>query len=206
MREVLALLGDYYHSEEKLKETINFVLKDSFKITYSQIDDFAKLLLNNPYLVIISKENKLDPQKDNSLLWMDSYIENILSNYLSYGGKLLVLHSGLASYDVNGFYVKEITRGYFKYHPERKKVRYYGKHPEMELEVNFDLYDEHYFVEVFIDNTNVFLFSESEDGKSFAGWYHQYGKGKVVCLTPAHNEALEGDEYRKFLKDVILWM
>lgn len=206
MREVLALVGDYYHSEDKLKDLISSILKDNFKVRYSQIEDFSELLLSNPHLVIISKENKLDPQRDDSPLWMSSYIENILSRYLSNGGRLLVLHSGLASYDINGLYVKEITRGYFKYHPERKMVRYYGEYPDKKVEVNFELYDEHYFVEVYIENTNVFLFSESEDGKSFAGWYHGYGKGRVVCLTPAHNEALESEEYRKFLRDVILWI
>ncbi|MFN3699543.1 MAG: ThuA domain-containing protein [Dictyoglomus sp.] len=207
MKKVLALVGDYYHSEDKLKSTLDSVLeKEKFNVIYSSIEVFPSLLLDNPYLVIIARENKLNPQEENSPVWMNNYIETLLASYVKKGGKLLILHSGLASYKVDGIYVKEITRGYFKYHPERDVVRYYGKYPKSDVEINFELYDEHYFVEVSTNKTNVFLFSESKDGESIAGWYHQYGKGKIVCITPAHNEALEDEKYRKFLRDVITWL
>lgn len=206
MEKVLAIVGDYYHPEEKIKKTLDFVLEDIYKINYASINTFSTLIRENPYLVIIGRENKLNPQDENSLTWMDEKIENLLVDYVSNGGKLLVLHSGLASYDVEGKYVKELTKGYFKYHSERKMVKYYGRYPNEEKEISFEIFDEHYFVEVDRENTNIFLYSASLDGESIAGWYHNYGKGKILCLTPAHNEALYDEKLRYLLRDLILWM
>jgi len=53
---------------------------------------------------------------------------------------------------------------------------------------SFTILDEHYFVQCNEDHPGIFLRSESVDGRSIAGWSHEYGDGKVVCLTPAHNE------------------
>ncbi|ACI19879.1 ThuA domain-containing protein [Dictyoglomus thermophilum] len=206
MKKVLAILGDYYHPEEKIRETLDFILRDIYQVEYVSHENFLESLRRNPYLVIIGRENKLNPQGENSPVWMSDGIENVLVDYVINGGKLFVLHSGLASYNVNGKYVRELTRGYFKYHPERKIVKYYGKYPEKDEEICFEIFDEHYFVEVDKENTNIFLYSSSSDGESIAGWYHNYGKGKVLCFTPAHNEALEDEKLRRFLRDLILWM
>lgn len=206
MERVLAIVGDYYHPEEKIKETLELVLKNTYRIEYASTNNFSMLIREDPYLVIIGRENKLNPQDENSLTWMDNKIENLLIAYVSNGGKLLVLHSGLASYDVNGKYVRELTRGYFKYHPERKMVKYYGRYPDNRGDIYFEIFDEHYFVEVDKEGTNIFLYSTSLDGESVAGWYHEYGKGKILCLTPAHNEGLADGNLRKLLRDLILWM
>ncbi|ACK42554.1 MULTISPECIES: ThuA domain-containing protein [Dictyoglomus] len=206
MERVLAIVGDYYHPEEKIKETLEFVLKNTYWVDYASINNFSMLIREDPYLVIIGRENKLNPQDKNSLIWMDDEIENLLVDYVSNGGRLLVMHSGLASYDVSGKYVRELTRGYFKYHPERKMVKYYGRYPDKDKDIYFEIFDEHYFVEVDKESTNIFLYSTSLDGESVAGWYHEYGKGKILCLTPAHNEALANENLRKLLRDLILWM
>lgn len=51
------------------------------------------------------------------------------------------------------------------------------------------LFDEHYFVEVDADQTEVFLYSLSGMDRQIAGWRHSFGKGKVCCFVPAHDRS-----------------
>ncbi|HOJ92302.1 MAG TPA: ThuA domain-containing protein [Dictyoglomaceae bacterium] len=210
MRKITALLGDFYHPEEYFKEALDYVVNDEalkdVKLSCINISEFLSNIQEKPNMIIIGRENKIEPTKEDSEIWMNSEIEVAILNYVKDGGIIFAWHSGLASYDPEGIYVKDILRGYFKYHPEKKMVKYYGKLFEKDKNIEFQLIDEHYFVHCDEERTNVFLFSESEDGKSVAGWYHNYEKGKIICLTPAHNESLKDENFRIFLKELIKWL
>ncbi|MEN2983585.1 MAG: ThuA domain-containing protein [Dictyoglomaceae bacterium] len=205
MRKVLTLLGDYYHNHDDFLNTLKDILKpfSEIEIIDSKPEDFLNNLLKKPSLVIIARENRINPEDKEIKTWMSRDIEEEIVRYVEDGGILFSWHSGLASYSPDGPYVK-LIKGYFKYHPEKQnKVRYYSQDLFLSKRIDFEIVDEHYFVECDEKNTEVFLRSESIDGKSIAGWTHNLGKGKVICLTPAHGEGLKDENFRELLRLIL---
>lgn len=96
------------------------------------------------------------------------------------------------------------------YHPEKLHLVHYkafANNSVLPSTTSFEIVDEHYFVHCDSENTNVFLYSESIDGQSAAGWSHSFGEGKVCCLTPAHNkEGLLNEEFLEILRNCVNWL
>ncbi|MCS7201795.1 MAG: ThuA domain-containing protein [Dictyoglomus sp.] len=205
MRKVLTLLGDYYHNHDDFLNTLKDILKpfSEIGIIDSKPEYFLNALLEKPSLVIIARENRINPEDKEIKTWMSSEIEEEIVKYVKNGGILFSWHSGLASYSPDGSYIK-LIKGYFKYHPEKQnKVRYYSQNLFLGKRIDFEIVDEHYFVECDEKNTKVFLRSESSDGRSIAGWTHNFGEGKVICLTPAHGEGLKDKNFKDLLKLIL---
>lgn len=209
MINVLTLIGDFYHNHDDFFNTLSNVLKDlaeDVKIIDSTTEDFEMFLGQKPDAVIIARENRINPEDSQIKFWMTDEIEKKIEEYVENGGKLFVWHSGLASYPENGSFCSTV-RGYFKYHPDKHKpVRYhsYGKSVFNKQIVDLTILDEHYFVYCDERNTNVYLYSESEDGQSIAGWWHDLRNGRVITLTPAHRkEVLLNKDFQNLLRIVI---
>lgn len=162
----------------------------------------------NPDVVILFKEDRLNPNDEVIEQWMTDEIAVEISQYVENGGGWVAWHSGLASYPVESSYTN-MLRGYFLHHPDQHQlVRYtnVNESPIISEPVAFEILDEHYFVHYDAENTNVFLRSESIDGQAVAGWSHDFGKGKVCCLTPAHNrEGLLQPELLHILGNCVQW-
>ncbi len=205
MKKILTLLGDYYHNHDIFFKTLEEVLKPflDMKIIDSTVENFLNHIKENPSFVVIARENRLNPEDEDIKTWMDDYIEQEIVRYVEKGGVLLSWHSGLAGYSPDSSYIK-LLRGYFKYHPEKQKeVRYYSKDLFLDKKIDFKIVDEQYFVECDEKNTNIFLISESIDGRSIAGWTHNFGKGRVICLTPCHGDGLKDKNFRELLIRII---
>lgn len=209
MKKIVTLLGDFYHSHDNMLSALEDSLKNALS-EYEIIDiDTNQFLLNigkKPDAVVIGKDNKINPQDQNIRYWMTEEMEKEIVEYVKKGGRLFVWHAGLASYPKNGLYCSMI-KGYFEHHPSQNKpVRYYSAKSKIlkGKEFDFEIVDEHYFVYCDTQNTEVFLYSESEDGKSIAGWCHQFGDGKVLALTPAHREeGLKNQDMKMLLSEVL---
>lgn len=212
MKKILALVGDFYHSRDNLlmalKEAASTAF-DSFEIKEACIENFEELLMDGPDAVVISAENRINPQDEAIKYWMTEEIEKKIREYVEDGGRLFVWHSGLASYPEEGEFC-QLVRGYFKFHPDKHKpVRYHtsGKAVLDSTAYDFQILDEHYFVFCDKDNTNIYLYSESEDGNSIAGWWHTVKSGKVVALTPAHSEdGLLDKNFQQLLSSVLIFL
>lgn len=209
MKKILALVGDYYHNHDNFLNTLESVAKEIFPdctILDSNTETFEMFLQRIPDAIVIAKENRVNPQDEEVKYWMTEEIERKIKEYVENGGRLFVWHSGLASYPENGLFCS-LVKGYFKFHPDKHKpVRYHSKGLSIfgGEEVDFIIVDEHYFVYCDEENTNIYLYSESEDGKSIAGWWHSFGKGKVITLTPAHREdGLSDESFKNLLKTVL---
>jgi len=184
-KRVLAVLGDFYHKEELANQALDAAVQqlDQIKVEYGTVQNLVTSLQTKPDVVILFAENRLNPQEQVVNTWMDDAAAKAIHTYVSEGGGWIAWHSGLASYENIQEYTS-LLRGYFKHHPEKHQiVTYYGDSID-----SFEILDEHYFVHCDVDNTNVFLKSESVDGSSIAGWEHPVGEGRVVCLAPAHRE------------------
>ncbi|MCD9021818.1 ThuA domain-containing protein [Cohnella silvisoli] len=213
MKKIVASVGDFYHNELWIKQALESALAPlqstmELELLYVDAADLSKALEENPAVVVLFKENRINPEDEQVSMWMDDGVSRQIERYVSNGGRWLAWHSGLASYPEDSAYVG-MLKGYFISHPEQhKSVRY----TSAELSAangeqqSFSFIDEHYFVACNEAETEVFLRSESEDGSSIAGWKHVYGSGKVCCLTPAHRlEGLTDPEFIGVLRQSLEW-
>lgn len=219
MKTILAVVGDYYHradwAEEALRKAAESI--EGAALRFADAERLEAELAARPDAVVLFKEDRLNPQDPEPEVrrWMTLPVQERIVRYVEQGGSWVAWHSGLASYDPAGPYVR-MLRGYFRYHPqEHQIVRYIGVTGDksgtgaaslLAPAEPFEILDEHYFVECDEANTNVFLRSVSVDGESVAGWAHVYGEGKVCCLTPAHRrEGMIHDAVTDTLRRILRW-
>ncbi|MCM3690435.1 ThuA domain-containing protein [Neobacillus niacini] len=212
MIRLAAVLGDYYHSSEWAKQSLETALsfgKEDLQIDYCTSEQLPEILEKQPDVVIHFKENRVNPANEIVETWLTQEVTSKITNYVENGGSWLAWHSGLASFPVEGAYIK-MLKGYFLYHPQKHHLVHYkaiGGNSVLPSTTSFEIVDEHYFVHCDSENTNVFLFSESIDGQSPAGWCHSFGAGKVCCLTPAHNkEGLLNEGFLETLRKCVNWL
>ncbi|MCR2822137.1 ThuA domain-containing protein [Lederbergia panacisoli] len=190
-KRIIAMVGDFYHKEEWAVASLNKALEELPQVTveYASTENIIEHVQSKPDAVVLFKENRLNPQDEDIQTWMDDEVASAISEYVQEGGGWVAWHSGLASYENIEPYTS-MLKGYFEYHPDKHQIVTYKTVEGTAITKNseFEFLDEHYFVFCDEENTNVFLTSESVDGSSIAGWTHEYGKGCVVCLTPAHLE------------------
>ncbi|WP_338786093.1 ThuA domain-containing protein [Metabacillus sp. FJAT-53654] len=115
-------------------------------------------MAKKPDAVILFKEDRVNPTDQKVDTWMTDEIGEAIAQYVDQGGGWLGWHSGLASYAAESSYTK-MLKGYFEYHPElHYQVKYTSVIGNDEFgPVSFEIKDEHYFVNVNIEETNIFL-------------------------------------------------
>ncbi len=205
MKQIVAIVGDYYHREADSKASLLAALQKEavageMNIRFVGREQIVEALAERPDAVILFAEDRLAPERDENAKWMTTEAAAEIVRYVEAGGGWLAWHSGLASYDPQGEYVK-MLRGHFLMHPnEHQLVTYTGDG------VSFEILDEHYFVDCDTKRTEVFLRSKSVDGESIAGWKHTHGAGRVACFTPAHRpEGLLNENVLKLLEQSVVW-
>ncbi|MGG6309380.1 ThuA domain-containing protein [Paenibacillus macerans] len=212
-KNIYALLGDYYHDHDLILNALQSAIEMlGGDIELHDIDtkDLSSALATRPDLVILNKENRLNPTDQHVKLWMTPDLETQIADYVRRGGSWLGWHAGLASYPEEGPF-GTMLKGMFKFHPRVNKPVAYSSRDQEPLALGkplqFEAIDEHYFVECDLENTQVFLESTSADGRSMAGWAHHFGDGRVLCITPTHRrEGLTHPEVVRLLRDSISWL
>jgi hypothetical protein len=208
--KISAVVGDYYHrgewAEEALRKSLESIEHADLRLV--SVSDLASEFEQKPDLIILFKEDRLNPTDEQIDLWMHHGVQDGIVRYVENGGSWLAWHSGFASYDPEGPYV-QMLRGHFEHHPDKHQmVRYSAVSNSigLECESGYEILDEHYFVKCDEEHTNVILRSSSVDGDSIAGWAHTYGDGKVCCFAPAHNyEGLQHPGVVNSLSRIIEW-
>ena len=217
MKRIVAIVGDYYHDPDHIRQSLEQAMQlpggsRMAEVSYVEVSSLPRILKERPDLIILFKENRVNPAENAVNSWMDTDVEEAIVRYVHDGGAFFAWHSGLASYEEDGAYCN-MLRGHFVHHPaEHQIVRY--RYQECAMTgirpvdgASFEFADEHYFVVCDRSQTNVFLTSESEDGHSTAGWAHEFGAGRVACLTPAHTvEGLLHPEFGALIGSVISWL
>lgn len=210
--KVMALIGDFYHSPDYLKEGLKNIERDSgADFEYVTDPSFVNWeQLNKFKLFILAKECRTNPQESEDI-WMTPEIENRMVDFVGKGGSIFVLHSGLAGYQ-NFSRFREMIKGHFLQHPpEHPEILITGVPNEIGIAKginDFTITDEQYFVACDEKDTEVFLQGNSEEfGRSIAGWAHAYGHGKVCCLTPGHTKSvLSNPTVRRLILNSIKWL
>ncbi len=212
-KKILTILGDFYHSHdlaltaiEKAAEALEKATGTKIEVVDAFIDNIEKSLNESFDLVVLYKENRVNPNDEIVFNWMTSEIEEKVTEFVSKGGSWFAWHSGLVFYDKNDAYV-DMVKGYFLNHPTERNVKYA---PEANVNAlgpkeTFEVLDEHYFVKAMPLENSLFLTAESDEGKCEAGWAHQYGQGRVCALTPTHGEGMENQEMLDLLTQCLKW-
>lgn len=199
VKPVVAVLGDYWHSRAMIEEALQAAERRLGNVRIRSVDAESELLEQlaaRPAAVIIYRCRTLNGPDEEPKVWLSSAGEQAIVRYVSNGGSLLAWHSGLAFYEKESAYV-DMLRGRFLHHPPMKNVDYIDAFTG---ETIMTLFDEHYFVEVDENRTEVFLYSLAGKDRQIAGWMHAYGKGKVCCLAPAHDRtALQQEKFQQLL-------
>ncbi|HEY5584364.1 MAG TPA: ThuA domain-containing protein [Ruminiclostridium sp.] len=214
-KKIFLILGDYYHAHDLAYQAIVKAsamategTSQSVELIDSSIENLEEALNQNVDLVVLYKENRVNPTDEVVYNWMTPKIEAKILEYVNRGGSWLAWHNGMASYPETGEY-SNMLRGYFLHHPsENKNVKYFAKENDVgiSLEKSFEAMDEHYFVQCNAQKDSVFLSSESVDGKCEAGWAHEFGTGRVCCLTPTHREeGMTNEGMLQILSDCVKW-
>ncbi|RSK26111.1 trehalose utilization [Bacillus sp. HMF5848] len=200
MKKIVAVLGDYWHQEDMIIESLEAAIKNQqAQVSYIRYHDLNKALNDRPDAVILYKENRLNPLDEIVETWMTPTLMEQIVSYVEQGGGWLAWHTGMASYPSDSSYIN-MLKGSFTYHPDMQEITY----TYSDGSVAFSFIDEHYFVDCQTEETDVFLLSQSIDGHSIAGWQHPFGKGKVCCITPAHTkEGLNDTRFTTLLREKI---
>ena len=207
MKKVLALVGDYYHPSNYLKQALKMIIKNDYHLDiYSSHQEIDWDGLMEYDVLILATWGKINDPDDDAY-WLDQYHEQRIDQFLAEGGKLFLVHSGTASYPKDGLF-RKITGGNFVEHPE--------DHPEMKMEIvadnpltkgitDFTIEDEQYFMDVDQEEVEIFLKARSDQfGESTAGWNKDYKQGKVIVLTPGHSlEVFEKEMMQNLINNIL---
>lgn len=210
MKKILALVGDFYHPADYLTTGLKNILEQEYSlIIKNSYQEIPWKELEKYDVFILAASGKLRPEESDEL-WITDEKEELIEKYVSGGGKLLVLHCGLADYPLKGR-LRQVVKGHFLEHP--------AEHPEIIVSPidnkkdlakgisEFKIIDEQYFVDVDEGDTVIFLKAESkEHGTAIAGWAHRYNEGKVYSLTPGHTlEVLSHEMMQNLIIEGVNW-
>lgn len=124
MKKVLALVGDYYHPSDYLKQALKMMIKKNYHLDiYSNHQEIDWDGLMEYDVLILATWGKInDP--DDEAYWLDNYHEQRIDQFIAEGGKLFLVHSGSGGYPKAGLF-KKLAGGNFITDPE--------DHPEMTM-------------------------------------------------------------------------
>ncbi len=185
------------------------------------VDEQFKIILGYDYTLEFSDEYlNIDIDTMNSFSMILSYIDcwnkalNVgfsaaLTTYVTNGGSLLIIHNGISIQ--SKYELAQLLGAKFLNHPERCNLTYTDfnqEHPIMKGTASFELFEEPYQFEFdpFTEKEILFYYTY-ENKKIPAAWAHEYGKGRVVYLSPGHEAIIFGDEsYSRIIKNSASWL
>ncbi|UJF31787.1 ThuA domain-containing protein [Paenibacillus hexagrammi] len=181
------LCGDNWHPAITVIEGLRPLEPRGFQFEFIvDTADWKSDVLEQYSAVILSKSNRRSPEDAEP--WLTEEIQMDFDRYVAKGGGLLVIHSGTVGY-ANEKCFRELVGGVFTQHPEAgwvtleyaEDTSWFGnEYPP------FKIFDEHYFVNMFDEQAEIFMTSSSQSGKQPAGWIKRHGRGQVCVLTPGH--------------------
>jgi type 1 glutamine amidotransferase len=193
-KTIVALLGDASHEHDVLLADVREVFSGKmpgFEFADARPETLEALLDKDPALLILSKMNPHKLADGSQVDWMDVRREEKIVGYVEAGGNLFVWHSGLATFPPEGKYIQMLGGHFFHRPPDFLKVTYspVAGTPMTPDFPAFEAMDEHYQVVCDPGKTTLFLNSSSAEGVSPAGWYRNFGKGRICCLAAPHPSA-----------------
>jgi uncharacterized protein len=201
------LLGDYtnppYHPLDAIEQVLVDILKD--QMTVAATEDYDILQAGN-----LNKINLCISYTDCWNKQVTSGQAAGLLSYVSGGGGLLVLHTGISLQ--KKYELCQMMGAKFTGHPPFQKLTF-EIFPAADHEIlngfePFSVEDEPYQFEFdpFTEKTILFEYSY-ENQRWPAAWAHEYGLGRIVYLMPGHTVASFQDPvYQKIIRNSAKWL
>ncbi|MCL1995236.1 MAG: ThuA domain-containing protein [Defluviitaleaceae bacterium] len=212
MKTVYSFFGDFYHNHSFIYPAVKAAASQisDIQLIDTTVDKMEDALSRNPSAIIMGRENRINPQDEVVDTWLTPALDEKITSYVKNGGRFLAIHAALASYDPGTKYT-QMLKGYFLSHPQDHCPVRFTSNETMPFKntapFDYEVVDEHYFLEVEEESTTVFMHSKSEHGGNYGGWYHSYGDGKVICIVPTHRkEGFEHPETVRLIYESLKWV
>ena len=177
---ILVLAGDYYHPDDVIRAGLAPLEGEAFHFTFSGMrDDFFDF-----DAVVLCKSDRVSAEDERTFMAGD--FSEKLATYVRNGGGLLAVHAGTVAPKASQL-LRDVIGCQFDHHPAQCPVTFEPKeHLLCEGVSAFTQQDEHYFLQMFAQDADVFLESTSDNGRQVAGYLRREGVGRVAVLTPGH--------------------
>lgn len=204
--KTLVICGDHWHSPQVPREGLGAFRTTQFSFDWIENTHvrFLERLAAYP-LVILTKSNNVSATDQAG--WMSNSIQTAFVNHVHKGNGLLAIHSGIAEYEQKSE-LRRLLGGVFTQHPDQCPVSIepHAGHPLSAGSESFTLPDEHYFVEIDDPQVDIFMTTRSIHGEQPGGWRREEGAGRVVVLTPGHNEEVWlHQSFQSLLLNALRW-
>lgn len=209
MKNVTVLLHDYWHTENSVAPVLDKLLPcDNWSVKVTR--EPQKVFESEMPDLLISFKDVIENDQIPTPLWCNENWTGCLDdNIKNRGMGFMAVHCGIADIPKEHFISQNILRAYFISHPEQCEVSF---EPTAQNEITngiekfvFEKPDEHYQIEI-LGDTSVLGYTVSKHGRQPALWCHNYGKGRVLAVTPGHSyENLSNSVYLRLLKNCCEW-
>ena len=214
--KILVLCDDVWHPAEVIEKGIASLHTKEYKFDFVKAakDILTSEMLEAYPMIIGCKSNNLT--SGNAAPWFEGGVTEVMAgefqSYVERGGGFLAVHSG-NSFQGEDDEVKRYTEfvgNRFLTHPPRCEVtlKKMKEHPVMNgVAEEFAVRDEHYQIEMLVEDADIFLQSISGNGGVWtAGYTREMGKGRLCVLTPGHTLSVwQNREFQKLLLNAISW-
>jgi len=184
-------------SDESGKYYMDYIL-DTINWSNEQLEKYG--------VVILAKGNARSATDWSP--WLTEDVQKAFVDFVERGGGLLVIHSGTVGYRDDPL-LRNLIGGVFAHHPAPCAVTVETSENDVISAIGvrtFEVHDEHYLMEMFGDDHNVFMTSTSAHGTQPAGWTRQQGKGRVCVLTPGHyGPVWQNPDYQCIIAAALNW-
>jgi type 1 glutamine amidotransferase len=199
---VAVLCDDLYHPADVVRRGVEAVGIDRASFEFiTDTSDWSANDFDRYDLILLSKANLRSAHDVTP--WLTDEIQEAFIDFVERGGGLVVVHSGTCGFrDLPRF--REFIGGGFIRHPDQCSVTMdFAGISEM-IAPSF-VFDEHYIMEMFGNDVDVFMTSTSVHGTQPAGWTRTQGAGRVCVLTPGHNlDVWHHPAFQRLLSDAIV--
>jgi type 1 glutamine amidotransferase len=206
MMQTLVLCDDTWHPARVPREGLSGLKGKGFAFDWIEdARDWAGERMAAYPLVILTKSNHISSADQSG--WMTDDAQSAFADYVRKGNGLLAIHSGTADYQEMPV-LRSLLGGVFTHHPEQCAVTMEPQtsHPLTTGIPPFTLKDEHYFMEMYDTQADIFMTTRSEHGLQPAGWRRMEGAGRVAVLTPGHNlEVWLHPSYQALILNALRW-
>lgn len=222
MGKILVICGDIWHPAEVIRAGFSCLTEFYDQMTF--MEDAKDMLtaadLQQYELIICCKGNHLT--SGNSVTWFEDGVNECtprdFEDYVKNGGGFLAVHAG-ASFTEKNMAENTITpaREYINFvgcqfvtHPPRCPVTYRVldvPHPVTAGVETFCERDEHYQIEMSVDDAQVLMESSSDHAATMpAAYVRKVGKGRLCTLIPGHILAVwQNPQFQKLLVNAMNW-
>lgn len=202
----LVICDDYWHPARIVRAGLEPVQSCGFEFDW--IEDGREVSAERMAeysVVVLSKMNHVTAGDKSP--WITDEVQAAFRDHIGRGNGLLVIHSGTAVYD-DAPVLRGLMGGAFASHPDQCPVTvepYEGHSLTTGSEV-FTLTDEHYFMTLDDEHSDIFMTTVSEHGTQPGGWTRTVDGGRVCVLAPGHNlEVWLHPSYQSVIYNSLRW-